>query len=452
MARPLRRRSATTGDLALGVLTSLRKRQIAGPNESVLNEMFEVMYGASLRTEKGAPIRFSIAYVDPGNPDPQPPTYPPPNRWSCTRLLNPIPWSIANIIKLATASDPRGSSLAVHTVGRDIVIWGLIDQQNAYHEFVNQNAETGPERPGVFQAEVEGPAHIRVFTDYDKIAELRIDQMVGPSLDVLHAGPIRTRLAEGIRWHMVDVAELLADDEFEVDAYWQSSLADKWLAALSRVLLRVQNYRHGGALLIQPEESQEGLNVKFALRYERLRQALAKRASNLVRNTLTDELIIEDYMAKDLEDMPVGLYVENSITGSDLDGNLLELDGATRFVSLLTRVDGVVVLDAGLDVLGFGVEITDQGVPQSVMAASTRTAGTRFLKPLPYDRFGTRHRSVMRYCWQHPGSVGFVVSQDGDVRAITRMGDDVVLWDDIRLRNEFDYVRENRTLRRDEST
>lgn len=450
MALPSRSRIATTLDLAKAVSLGLKKRATA-PDLDVLAEIFEVMFGASLRTEEGAPVRFSIAYVNPLDPDPQPPVFPPANRWSCTPFESPLDWTITNILKLATASDPRGSSLAIYQVGDRLQIWGLIDQQNAYHDFVNLNTERGPERPGEFQAQVEGLAHLRVYRDYVKVAELRIDEMVGPSLDVLHRGPIRTRLDAGIRMHVDDVNEVLSEDGIEVDSYWRASFVDKWLAALSRVLLRVQNYRHGGILLIPADSGATGLNVKFPLRYDRLRTALAKRAANVLRNTLTAEFIIEDYMDADLEEMPVALHVENEVSRDDFEGNLLELDGATRFVSLLSRVDGAVLLSPALDVIGFGVEITEQEIPRSVMSASTRTAGPRALKAIPYDRYGTRHRSVMRYCWGHPGSVGFVVSQDGDIRAVTRLNDDVVLWDDIRLRIEYEYVRETRALRRDDT-
>jgi len=451
MAVRARIRRATTLDLSRAVSLGLRKRGKA-PGVEDLVDIFDVMYGASLRTEEGEPIRFSIAYVDPKQPDPNPPEFGPKDRWSSTPLDAPVGLTIANVVKLATASDPRGSSLAVHKVEDRMQIWGLIDQQNAYHDYVNQNTESRPERPGAFQAQVEGVGHIRAFSGYHKIAELRIDEMVGPSLDVLHGGPIRTRLAEGIRWHIEDVGELLSEDEITVDSYWRASFVDKWLAALSRVLLRVQNYRHGGTLLIPATDGDtSGLNVKFGLHYERLRQALARRAANVLRNTLATEMIVEDYMELDLEEMPVALHVEDRVTTDDLEDNLRELDGATRFVSLLTRVDGAVLLSPALDVRGFGIEITDQDLPPSVVSSSTRTAGPRALRPLPYDRFGTRHRSVMRYCWSHPGSVGFIVSQDGDVRAATRVEDAVVLWDDIRLRVEYDYVRETRSVRRSEA-
>lgn len=45
---------------------------------------------------------------------------------------------------------------------------------------------------------------------------------------------------------------------------------------------------------------------------------------------------------------------------------------------------------------------------------------------------------MMRYCSSHPGALGFVVSQDGFVRAITRVGSKVVMWENIRVRNEFE--------------
>ena len=46
---------------------------------------------------------------------------------------------------------------------------------------------------------------------------------------------------------------------------------------------------------------------------------------------------------------------------------------------------------------------------------------------------------MMRYVAAVQPSVGFVVSQDGDVRAITKLEDKVVIWEDIRLQID-DFV------------
>ena len=100
-------------------------------------------------------------------------------------------------------------------------------------------------------------------------------------------------------------------------------------------------------------------------------------------------------------------------------------------MSLLTRVDGLVLLDLDLAVRGFGVEITATGPPPALWSA--RDAAGEVLDPLEYERYGTRHRSMFRYCAAAPGSVGFVVSQDGAVRAVTALERGVVVWEDIKV-------------------
>jgi hypothetical protein len=41
---------------------------------------------------------------------------------------------------------------------------------------------------------------------------------------------------------------------------------------------------------------------------------------------------------------------------------------------------------------------------------------------------------MMRYCFQHPGSIGFVISQDGEVRVITKVRDALIIWENIKLK------------------
>lgn len=43
----------------------------------------------------------------------------------------------------------------------------------------------------------------------------------------------------------------------------------------------------------------------------------------------------------------------------------------------------------------------------------------------------------MRYCYENPGALGFVISQDGDIRAITRVADKLVLWENIDVELAF---------------
>ena len=434
-------RPSTPFDLSTAVATALKRAGRPVPRDQTLNDLFGLMYYASLHTEEGAPIRFAVVYLDPGNADPDPPPYPPKDRWTCTSLEAPLPWDMATVVKLSRATDPRGSSFAVFGESNGLQIWGFVDQQNRYHDYINQDTESGPERPGVFQAHIEGPAHIKVFVDYALIAELRVDRLVRRSLDVLAGGPIRRALDLGIRAHFDDVRRSLAPDAYDLDKTWRPELSKLWTGALSRVLLRVQNYRHGGAFLITDRSDDPDLKIKYRLPYNRLRLALRNKAAATVASSTVDDTIADDYMEPDKEDMPVFLHVESWVMNSNLEESGSEIDGATRFVSLLSRVDGLVLLTPTLDVVGFGTEIASNLPPQSFQIATRRTAGRSSLRPGDYEHYGTRHRSMMRYCDANPGAVGFVVSQDGDVRAIAKVGNDLVMWERVRLQVERELVR-----------
>src|SRR6266700_138856 len=151
-------------DLAFAVHSELFNRKTSPPPLEVLVELFESMYFASLKTEESKPVLFHVAYVDPQKPDPSPPKTLVHNRWSCVRLLPPIAMSSANFVKIAPASDPRTSSFAVfHGVDGHLAVWGLIDQGNSYHDYVNFDSESGPERPGVFQASIVGIGHLVAY-------------------------------------------------------------------------------------------------------------------------------------------------------------------------------------------------------------------------------------------------------------------------------------------------
>ena len=78
-------------------------------------------------------------------------------------------------------------------------------------------------------------------------------------------------------------------------------------------------------------------------------------------------------------------------------------------------------------------QITCSDVPKRLYSAHDAIPSTSLLRELDYERYGTRHRSMMRYCNAVSGSLGFVISQDGAVRAITSVDDRLVMWDSIKL-------------------
>jgi len=432
-------------DLAHAVCLELKRRKRPCPALPIVSAMLATTYFASLATEEGKPIIFDIVYLDPTDPDPNPPTRKPADRWSYAPLQKPIPLSVPNLSKLARATDPRSSSLVVHPDRRGtLTIWGLIDQGPGYHDFLNYDSESGPERPGLFQVSIANPGRIVANIGYAKIAELRLNALITKSSDVLRNGPVRKKLQPGLTQYVNSVRQDVGSVAFKERPDWAATLEDDWIATLCRLLLRTRAYRHGGAFLITADATEAGLDVKYRLNYSRLHTALRRRGALLITRTFAEDQI-SDMLDDDLSHIPASVFLDKEVAGFQLEETNHEIDGAVWFASLLSRVDGLVLMDPNLHIRGFGVEITDERPIPSVYRASTPLALPGRLRKLDYKEFGTRHRSMMRYVSAVQPSVGFVVSQDGDVRAITRHGKRVIIWEDIRLRLD-DFVKREKPV------
>lgn len=334
-------------DLATAVFSEIKRKSDDIPSLELLASLFETMYFASIKTEESEPIIFNIVYLDPSDPDPYPPDRIVQDRWGYVKFSEPIEFSLPNVIKLAKASDPRTSSLAIHHNENDeALIWGLIDQGNRYHDYVNYESEQGPERPGLFQASLEGPENIVAYIEYQKIAELRVNRIVRKTVDVFSNGPIKDVLKIGIESYLKSVKRNVGLKAYNNRPYWDDDFTQYWYTTICRLILRIKSYRHGGALLFSNIRPERGLNVKYPITYNRLRLALINRAVKLVEATYASDQIFE-YLEDD-ENIPIDLYLDESDSETNLRNIRSEIDGSLWFISLLSRVDGLVLINKRL--------------------------------------------------------------------------------------------------------
>ena len=152
-----------------------------------------------------------------------------------------------------------------------------------------------------------------------------------------------------------------------------------------------------------------------------------------ITHTAYSDTIHTEYLDKKLVEIPTDLYLNESADRTELNDTNDELTGCVRFLAALSRVDCLIWLDFNLHLKAFGVEITVREDPSRAVVAQN-PLGTQVRK-LNLNHYGTRHRSMLRYCAANPDSIGFVVSQDGDVRAITHAKGGVVLWDNVRIQS-----------------
>jgi hypothetical protein len=417
----------------LAKLVALRLQADHGnvPPEAVLTRLLETLYFASLKNEEGRPIFCTVNYVDPEDPGRNHSGRRQADCWNHVPFDRPLPFDVRTLSKLARAADPAVSSLAVFRDRKNkLFIWGMVDQEPRHSDFISLEAGTTPERPGLFQATITGVGNISVYRNDSLIGSLEQNTLVEEYHDVLWSGPVHDLLVGYLRNYLGDTADNgdgpLAGEPLE------GELLMRWINSICRILMNIQTYRHGGGLLITPQMSLDGLNVKYKICYDRLLRSLR----SMVERKALHDAALSDMNSSASASQAAGHVLPYSPVAvnnreRELREHKNEVLGAIRFIASLSCVDGFVLLDRRMIVHGFGVEVRTDTLLSDIYIARDSHARSNLLRKSELTQYGTRHRAMMRYCFDKPGSLGLVVSQDGDIRAMTRIDDMLVLWENI---------------------
>ena len=120
-----------------------------------------------------------------------------------------------------------------------------------------------------------------------------------------------------------------------------------------------------------------------------------------------------------------------SMAGADLDdAHFSERDLArmSDYVASFAAVDGAVVLQRDLTLLGFGAEIVDAKLPEDNELVEYGKHPHGKPKDRPLTSFGMRHRSAYRFCQNAEGAIAFVVSQDGGLHVFCNIGEKTIAF------------------------
>ena len=313
-----------------------------------------------------------------------------------------------------------------------LFIWGMVDQEPRHSESIVLDATISPARPGLFQATITGSGNISVYQNDLLIGSLEQDTLVEEYHGVLWQGPVHELLVGHLQHYLATLPRETPPGVPRTEL--ESELLMRWLNSICRILMNIQHYRHGGGLLITPEATLEGLNVKYSVRYDRLLKSLCSMVEKLLsastgalgagrprRRRRRSSTRITSFL------MPCRRRRRVNHLGEHKN----EVLGAIRFIASLSCVDGCVLLDRHMVVHGFGVEVRTDNLLSDIYIARDSHADPKLLRKAELTQYGTRHRAMMRYCYDKPGTLGFVVSQDGDIRAMTRIAETLVLWENI---------------------
>lgn len=424
---------AKTADLAAHVLSKLEhsKLNVAIPTLQILENLFECLFYASMRTEESDLIKVTVTLIDPNNPDPNPPKKISQERWSCVKFEKFIPLDIKALVKLSKAADPSVSSLAVYydEAGK-LFVWGMIDQAMHYQSFLNYESEFDSEQPGLFQVFIDDIGTLNVMFDYELLAALKQNVLVPRYVDVFTIGPISKLIKKNAKGIKAEVQEYLSTNHpSESFGDWEGLIDGIWTQTLSRLLIRIQNYHHGGAILITDEVND--LDIKYKIAYDRLALAVVSYIKESINSYIAEDKV-ERLLRSTKGVIEKSVYVEETLSYHAKTSVANEISGCVSFLGSQSCVDGVVLLDSKLVARGFGTVLKAKRMPRKIFISSTATATAKSLVASEPRYFGTRHRSMISYCWTYPGSLGLVISQDGDIRAFTKFEDRLIMWENIK--------------------
>jgi hypothetical protein len=349
-----------------------------------------------------------------------------------------MPFDVHSLTKLADAADPTVASIAVFSDDKgELFIWAMVDQELRYGDYVALDSSNDPGRPGLFQATITGVGTVCVYKDYKLLGNLEHNALIADFHDVLWTGPVHDLLKENLQATLDDNESLNSEIQVKDVTEIEHELLIRWQNAICRVLLNIQQYRHGGGLLIVPDCPAPDVNVKYPLLYDRLPTALLGLVQHQLLKKQTSSTIAQHCPNPSGDFLPCDYHFDAVKYQEKLDEYKNIALGCAKFLASLSRVDGFVLLDRSLVVHGFGVEMRADSELSEIFIAGDAEATPRLLRPVPISYFGTRHRATMRYCYERGGALGFIISQDSDIRATMKVGNRLILWQNINAQLAF---------------
>jgi hypothetical protein len=413
---------STLATLVHGKLTAAKQHS---PGSRIISDLLQVVYATSMKREESEPLRCNVVYLDPKTkPEGEVLSA---DTWNAFPLANPVPLDSRNLAKLCQSADPSAVVLAAFPDDKGkLFIWGFIDQI-ALHSLRMATWETwrSQSTPGDFHVVVNGVADITVYRGLGILAAMKQDVIVEKYDDVLNIGPV-CKYLHGLSSPYT--AQVESHFPGMPKNYSNGTLSMHLRIALSRILLSIQKYKHGGALLVTGD-TKTNLSVKHGLVYDRLPGVLSNFSTQVLREDACNHYIHDHLLPKKKSISPKLFreYVRADFACRDC---MSEMAGCVKFIGSLSRIDGLILMDRGLVVHGFGVEIVD--VPEVASLFVAEDGNGKNLREIQANEFGTRHRSMFRYCNMHENSLGFVVSQDGLIRSIKKVGKQLIMWENVK--------------------
>jgi hypothetical protein len=388
----------TDGSLAPGY----RPTQL--PPQSVLTELMNTCFFASLKREEERITQFDLALCSPSElPEAAFGFSKYTKVFTLIRFDEPRKLTVNELVRLAPACDPEKTVILAEYNDQtgELFLWGVVD--------VGWRPSVIAMRLVELRVRVFGPGEIKLTLHGRVLCTFKDGRLSFPERGLINSGCIFDFFKESSLLLSREIKAATGQREDDTVLSERDNRSTGYLFVLQEIIERMQQIQHGGCILIVPEtttfESMSHMNIKYRCH------------DDTVWNYLCGRSILHDQFQR--EDVESGLRDA--------------LDALVR----LTAVDGAVLMTRKFELLGFGAVVQ---LPQAANYRLFRCHDRHGAQAteIGVESFGTRHRSAFEFCYRSDPSVAIVASQDGDIKVVTRVGEHIFFWENTL----FDYSAE----------
>jgi hypothetical protein len=382
----------------------------------LLREALSAAFQASLTSDEGRPTRFRLLIT----PAADLPENGVPNEGALRLRFDPTRSLHADELRRLSPAVPFETSLIGVQIEDDkLRIWGIAHSGPAWLAPSWGGRGVVPNWTYDPIIHATGPGQLAVRCAGALVGGLERGELVDALMDVFDSAWLPTLFAQERATVRAEYAALQASSASP------TTVDDSLVGRVGQHMLRraiqlVRGARHGGMILMTnpaAPRALDGLRLKYRFDQDepshRYRTLLLQILEAVAAGTSKTSVGWVDFVA------------DESAALERLEQAVFEW---SRLVANLTAVDGAVVLDKRLGIIGFGAEVSAELPSPTRVWRSHDTEGQE-REASDIENVGTRHRAAYRFVHDHPQGLAIVVSHDGGVTFVANRAGEVVFWE-----------------------
>ncbi len=387
--------------------------------QDLLGEALSVAFEASLTSEETRPTRFRLL-LTPADALPEGGA---PNQGVLRlRFEQSRAFQAEELRRLSPATPFETSLIGSHVEDGKLRIWGIAHSGPAWLGPTWGGRSVVPTWTHDPIIHVTGPGRLAVRCAGKLIGALEGSKLVDALLDVFDSQWLPAMFAGEREIVRAEHAALQANTPSPT-AVEHSLIARVGQHMLRRAIQLVRGARHGGLILVLDTSAAAGAGRFDALRLKY--RLVLDEPSHRYRTLL---FAILESVAASTSKPSVGwpdFAQDSRLDLENLEQAVFEL---SRLIANLAGIDGAVVLDKRLGLLGYGAEVSAElPAPARVWRALDTEGEKRELDDI--ENVGTRHRAAYRFVHDHPSGLAIVISHDGGVSIVANHDGEVIFWE-----------------------